>query len=159
MSISPSLPADRAGILDAARRAAVFTEEEVRTVGELFEDFLRDAAGTGYYFLTYRDGQRVLGFACWGPTDLTAGTADLYWICAAPEAQGRGVGSALFHAVEEEVRAVGRWLIIIWTSGQPAFAAARKLYERTGCELAARIPDFFDHGDDLCLYTRRLIQP
>jgi hypothetical protein len=66
------------------------------------------------------------------------------------------VGAALFHAVEEAVRSAGRWLIMIWTSGKPEYESARKLYERTGCELSARVADFFDHGDDLLLFTRRL---
>ncbi len=156
MTVSPSLPVDRAAVVSAARRAQVFSAEEVRTVGEMFDDYLRDRDGTGYYFLSYREQNTVLGFACWGPTDLTRGAADLYWICTAPEAQGRGVGSALFHAVEDEVRARGRWLIVIWTSGKPDYAAARKLYERMGCELSARVAEFFDRGDDLFLFTRRL---
>jgi GNAT superfamily N-acetyltransferase len=156
MTVSPSVPSERAAIVSAARRVGVFTEEEIRTVGELFDDYLRDAVGTGYNFLSYRVDNQVLGFACWGPTDLTRGAADLYWICAAPEAQGQGVGAALFHAVEEAVRSAGRWLIMIWTSGKPEYESARKLYERTGCELSARVADFFDHGDDLLLFTRRL---
>lgn len=156
MTVGPSLPNDRSGVIAAARSAGVFTAEEMQVIGELFDDYLRDKEGTGYYFISYRDGDAILGFACWGPTDLTRASADLYWICTAREAQGRGVGAALFRAVEEEVCAIGRWIIIIWTSSRPEYEAARQLYLRMGCTLATRVRDFFDRGDDLCLFTRHL---
>jgi GNAT superfamily N-acetyltransferase len=139
-----------------AREAGVFTDEEVDTVDELFAGYLRDAQKSGYNFLSYRDGDAVVGFACWGPTALTRGVIDLYWICTAHAAQGRGVGAALFRRVEEATRAAGRWLIVIWTSSRPEYQAAHRFYIRMGCELAARIADFYDRDDDLCVFTRRL---
>jgi hypothetical protein len=66
------------------------------------------------------------------------------------------VAAALFRAVEEAVRAAGRWLIVIWTSSQPAYQPARDFYLRQGCELIAQVADFYDRGDDLCLFVRRL---
>ena len=156
MPARSSLPADRAGILQAAAQSGVFTDEEMQVVGELFDDYLPFNIATLTYFLSYHAGEQVLGFACWGPTDLTRNTADLYWICTAPQAQGRGVGSALFHAVEDAVRAMDRRIIIIWTSSRPEYEAARQLYRRVGCEISAQIRGFFDDDDDLCLYTRHL---
>ncbi|MGH2522143.1 MAG: GNAT family N-acetyltransferase, partial [Anaerolineales bacterium] len=91
---------------------------------ELFAGYLRSPEESGYNFLSYRDGDNVLGFACWGPTSLSKGAVDLYWICTSRAAQGKGVAAALFRAVEATTRAIGRWLIVIWTSSQPDYEPA-----------------------------------
>lgn len=155
--VLPSLPADRPAILAIAQRTGVFTAEEVDTVAELFDGYLKDPRQSGYNFFSARgaDGA-LLGFACWGPTSLSKGAADLYWIAADPAAQGRGVARALFRAVEDAARAAGRWLIVIWTSSRPEYAAARAFYLRQGCDLSLQLRDFYDRGDDLCVFVRRL---
>jgi len=136
----------------------VFNAEEVDTVNELFDGYLRDPQLSGYNFLSCRDAasDALLGFACWGPTALSHGAADLYWICTSAEAQGRGVGAALFRAVEAAVRGMGRWLIVIWTSNRPDYAPARDFYLRQGCALQTQIVDFYARGEDLCVFIKRL---
>lgn len=156
MEVSASLPEDRLSILGVARSTGVFTDEEIATVDELFAGYLRDPQASGYHFLSCRDGNEVLGFACWGPTSLSKGATDLYWICTAQSAQGRGVATALFRAVEEAVAKLGRWLIVIWTSSRDAYAPARNFYLRMGCALQTQIADFYDRGEDLCVFVRRL---
>lgn len=156
LNVSASRPADLPDILAAARSVGVFNTEEVGTVEELFQGYLRDPQASGYNFLSCRAGDEFLGFACWGPTALSRGAADLYWICTAQGAQGRGVGVALFQAVEAAVRALGRWLIVIWTSSRPDYAPARQFYRRVGCALQTQIVDFYERGEDLCVFVRAL---
>ena len=73
--------ADGLQIRDIAARAGVFSQEEVECVGDLWEDYLSTGPVVGgYNFLVDRDGDQVLGFACYGPRDLTSGVFDLYWI-------------------------------------------------------------------------------
>jgi GNAT superfamily N-acetyltransferase len=155
--VSAARPAERAAILAVAERTGVFTPEEVATVAELFDGYCASPEKSGYNFLSARavDGA-VLGFACWGPTSLSQGAADLYWIATDPAAQGQGVAAALFHAVEAAVRAAGRWLVVIWTSSRREYAPARAFYQRVGAELAMQLADFYDRGDDLCVFVRRL---
>lgn len=156
--IAPARAADRVAVGQVAARTGVFSPEEVQTALELFDGYLADAQRSGYNFLAGYDPAdgRLLGFVCWGPTALSKGAADMYWLATDPAAQGRGVAAALFVAVEEAVRAAGRWLIMIWTSSLPAYAAARRLYLRQGCTLAMQVTDFYDRGDDLCAYVRYL---
>jgi GNAT superfamily N-acetyltransferase len=158
MTIELARPADRAPILEVARDVGVFDAEEVDVVAELFDGYLRDPIQSGYNFLSDRVPATgaVRGFACWGPTSLSRGAADLYWIATARNAQGGGVAAALFRAVEDAARAAGRWLIVIWTSSRPNYAAARGFYERMGCELTLQLTDFYDRGDDLMVFVRRL---
>lgn len=156
MLVSPSLPTDLPAILEAAQSVSVFNAEEVATVDELFQGYLRDPQASGYNFLSCKDGDELLGFACWGPTALSKGATDLYWICTAQSAQGRGVAAELFRAVEAAAENAGRWLIVIWTSSRAEYAPARNFYLRMGCELQTQIADFYDHGEDLCVFVRRL---
>ncbi len=156
-NVESSQPSDLAPILAMTEAVGVFNAEEVATVQELFEDYLKDAVASGYHFLSYRENDQVLGFVCWGPVPLSQSTVDLYWIVTAPTASRRGVAAALFQAMETAVRALGRWLIVIWTSSRPGYEPARRFYERVGCTLAVQIPEFYDRGDDLCVYTRYLV--
>ena len=156
MPVEISQPTDLAAILAVARSTGVFSAEEVSTVAELFEGYLQSPEKSGYNFLSYRDGEDLLGFACWGPTALTKGTVDLYWIATSAEAQGKGVATALFEAVVEAARAAGRWLMVIWTSDRPEYQAARNFYQRMGCDLALQLADFYDRGEALCVFTLRL---
>ncbi|MBI3760851.1 MAG: hypothetical protein HY260_03185, partial [Chloroflexi bacterium] len=52
--IAPSLPEEREEIGRIAAGVGVFDEEEVATVYELFDDYVKDAKTSGYYFLSYR---------------------------------------------------------------------------------------------------------
>lgn len=151
-------PHDEAEILACTQATGVFSAAEVATVAELFAGYLDDPQVSGYNFLVCRDAERLYGFACWGPTDLTAGTTDLYWICTHPDAQGRGVARALFQAVESAVQAIGRWQIVIWTSSKPEYLPAQRFYTQMQCQLVAQIPDYYAIGDDLCIYVRRLVE-
>jgi ribosomal protein S18 acetylase RimI-like enzyme len=81
---------------------------------------------------------------------------DLYWICADPEVQGRGVGRALMNRVEEEVRARNGVWVVIETSDTDHYAPARRLYERCGYTLSMLLADFYHDGDGLCTFTKQL---
>ena len=153
LAIRPSPPDDRQEILELARGTQVFTREEEDTVLELFDAY-RDNPASGYLFLSARKAGTLVGFACWGETALTEGAFDLYWLCTSPEAQRRGVGRALFERVQQLALERGGRLIVIWTSASGPYAAAARFYERMGCAMMSRIPDFYKPGDDLLVYVK-----
>jgi GNAT superfamily N-acetyltransferase len=134
----------------------LFSRDDVEVVEELLEDYFDDPEGYEYYFLTADGSGEVSGFACYGPTPLTQGTYDLYWICVAPGQRRLGVGQELLAAVEESVREHGGRLLVIDTSGKQAFSGTRSFYEQSGYEAASRVPDFYGPGDDLVKYYRSL---
>jgi ribosomal protein S18 acetylase RimI-like enzyme len=98
------------------------------------------------------------GYACFGPHSLTQGTYDLYWIVVDPTAQGRGIGHALLARVEAEVQARGGRLLLVETSGTPAYTAARRFYESSGYRCEATIHDFYAPGDSLWIFSKDLGQ-
>jgi GNAT superfamily N-acetyltransferase len=154
--ISPTLPGEAAAILEITANVGVFNSDEVETVGELLDEYYADSEESGYYFLSYREHGRVLGYVCWGPRPLSEGGYDLYWICVSKEAQGKGVGRALMKQLEiEALKRNGLW-IIIETSSTEHYSAARQLYERSSYQKSMELADFYNAGDNLVVYTRRL---
>ena len=155
--ISTATEADGPQIGDITARAGVFSQEEIDCVPEMFHEYLTyGTEGSGYHFIVYRDGGQVLGFAIYGPRDLTNGVFDLYWIAVDPEARFKGVGRALLTASEEAVRARGGRMLIAETSGTPDYASTRKFYLRMGYENEATIKDFYSVGDDLKIFTKHV---
>jgi ribosomal protein S18 acetylase RimI-like enzyme len=138
------------------KRAAIFNEEEVRTVEELLEEYEKDPEISGYHFLSCREEDQVLGYACWGPRYLSANGYDLYWICADPAAQRRGIGRTLMNAVEDRIREQNGVWLVIETSDTEHYLPARRLYERCGYTLIMFLADFYKNGDGLCTYAKRL---
>ncbi len=156
LEIYPSLPYERADVERITHAAGNFHADELTTPLELFDGYLRDPKISGYNFLSARRDERVVGYACYGPTALTEGTFDLYWIVAEALAHGQGVGRALFERVVSEMKSSGR-LLMIWTSSTPDYERARKFYLRMGCQLEAQITDFYRPGDDLCIFSFRVV--
>ena len=100
----------------------------------------------------------MLGYACFGPNTLTAGTYDLYWIAVHPEARRHGIGHGLIARVEDEVRARGGRLILIDTSSTTSYAPARHLYRSCGYRREALVHDFYAPGDHLIIFSKSLTQ-
>jgi ribosomal protein S18 acetylase RimI-like enzyme len=148
---------DRQAILAITRAVGVFTAEDVDCVDELLETYLHEANQQEYYFLVACDEpDQVRGYTAYGPTPLTLGTYDMYWLAVTPEAQGRGLAKLLFLAAETELVAAGARLIVLETSGTPEYAPARGMYERLGYEGRTAVPDFYRPGDDLMIFHKHL---
>jgi GNAT superfamily N-acetyltransferase len=148
--------ADRDQIVQVAREAQVFNAEEIAAVEELFDDYVVKGQASTYQFLVYRLEGRVVGFTCYGPRSLTRGAFDLFWIGTAPNAQRKGVGQALIEATEQAVRSMGGRLLIVETSGRPEYEPARRFYASHGYCREAVVEDFYDVGDSLVLYSKKL---
>jgi len=148
---------DGAQIHAISAKTTVFNQEEVECVDELWEEYMAQGPErSGYYFLVEKEGERVLGYACYGPRSLTSGTYDLYWIAVDPAARRGGVGRGLLAASEQAVRNLGGRLLVLETSGLPTYVPTRKFYLCTGYTLEATLKDFYSDGDDLVIFTKRL---
>jgi len=148
---------DGSQIRSIAARAGVFSQEEVECVRELWEEYLIEGPECcGYNFIVYKDGEQVLGFACYGPRDLTDGAYDLYWIAVDPCAHRNGVGRKLLTTCEEIVREMGGRMLIAETSGTPHYEPTRQFYFGMGYQNEAVIKDFYTIGDDLVIFIKRM---
>jgi len=149
--------ADREQIAEITARAGVFSQEEIDSVPVMFDEYLQyGTMDSGYHFIVYREGEKVLGFAIYGRRDLAHGVFDLYWIAVDPDARRKGVGRALITASEEAVRVMGGRIIIAETSGTVEYESTREFYVNVGYVNEATIKDFYKPGDDLKIFTKHL---
>jgi D-alanine-D-alanine ligase len=156
--ISEASEQDGPGIQAVAANILMFTPDEVACVNELWVEYLRDgSANDGYAFLAARQGEQVLGFACFGHRPLTESTYDLYWIAVDQRLHQQGIGSAILHQVESDIRQRGGRLLIVETSGDEEYVPTRRFYERQGYQIEANICDFYKPGVSLVIYSKRLV--
>ena len=153
ITLRPLADSDRPAVEAITRAAGVFREDEIPVALEVFQ---ATAAGNDTYegLAAERDG-RLAGWISWGPTPCTLGTYDLYWIVVDPVCQGEGVGTLLLRAMERSLAGRGR-LIVVETAGRADYAPTRAFYEKHGYTAAARIPDFYEPGDDQVTYTKSI---
>jgi len=153
-SLRPVGRAQRARLERLTAATGLFRPEEVATAVELLDASL--AGDDDYRFLGAYDGDELIGYACWGPTPGTLGTADLYWIVVDAARQRRGVGTELLNAVEERLSADACRLIVVETSSRADYAPTRAFYERRGYARVATIAGYYAPGDDLAIYLKDL---
>lgn len=148
--IAPVRPEDREALSELLHRIENFTPDEVVVALELVDAAIRDPRGSGYEVLVARDDAgTVVGYVCFGPTPMTEGTFDLYWIAVDPDARGRGVGRCLHEAMLANLKGRGVRLVRIETSSKDAYDGTLRFYEALGYEVVSRVRDFYRPGDDL----------
>lgn len=156
MPIRPLEARDRGRIDEIVRATGKFSPAECDVALEVVDEALAAGAESGYFVHVFEDEGGVLGYVCYGPTPLTQGTWDLYWIAVDPAAQGRGAGRALLAFAEDDVRQRGGRLLLIETSSQESYGPTVRFYERAGYALEARIRGFYKPGDDKLVFAREL---
>ncbi len=157
--IRPLEPHHREPVRGILERTGYFTAVEIGTALELVDDWLVRGDASGYLcFVASSGASSVDGYICVGPTPLTEGTYDLYWIAVDPAAQGRGTGRRLLAFAEGHVQGRGGRLLLIETSSQPLYAPTVRFYERCGYALLARIADFYRAGDDKLIFGKSLVR-
>lgn len=150
--VSAVTAADRAPLESMLRSIVEFDAGEVAVALELIDSAI--ASADDYRVLVARAGTDPTGYVCFGPTPMTRGTYDLYWIASAPEARRTGVGRALVAALDVELRAASARLVRVETSSRDDYASTRGFYDRVGFQKVATIPAFYDVEDDLLIYAR-----
>jgi ribosomal protein S18 acetylase RimI-like enzyme len=154
-SIRALRPRDHEPLKAVLLADGLFTAEERSVALELIEGALAEPGGE-YRVLVAELAERVVGYVCYGPTPMTEGTWDLYWIATHPDARGHGVARRLTEHMEAELRGLGARLVRVETSQLDSYGAAHAFYERLQYPVVARIPDFYKPGDDLVVMAKRL---
>lgn len=147
---------DRDQLHDIVRHAGNFSDEEVATAMELIDESLATRNEGDYSTFVVEDDGVVRGFTCFGPTPLTLGTFDLYWIAVDRNTRGKRFGQQLLHFAEVEVVRRGGRLLVIETSSLPEYESSRRFYRRAGYPEAARLRNFYKPGDDKVIYAKEL---
>ena len=134
-----------------------FTSAEIDVAMELIDIVLKDLMQKDYTIHCIVNNQdQAIGYICYGPTPMTQGTFDLYWIAVDSEFQKQGVGSKLLVFLDEAVRTRGGRMILADTSTIPHYEKTRKFYLKNGFEEVARVSDYYHPGNDRITFCRKL---
>ena len=156
VKIRPLTRRDKPGLMSILRNIPEFKPSEVVIAEELIDSYLDDPDGSGYYVLVAEADSSIAGYVCYGPTPLTEGTWDVYWLAVAPEKQGRGIGSTLLESAENEMKKIHGRLSIIETSSMPSYEKTRRFHLGHGYEVVCHVPDFYAPGDGKLILLKRL---
>lgn len=157
MKIRPLLEKDRAKLLSVLIKTRAFTSAEIDVAMELIDIVLKDQVQKDYQIDCMVDDQDLaIGYICHGPTPMAQGTFDLYWIAVDPDSQEQGAGSKLVGFLEEGVKARGGRMILADTSTVPQYEKTQRFYVKNGFQQVARIPDYYQPGNDRITFCRRL---
>lgn len=148
--------ADVAAVREVTAATGYFHDDEVDVAVELVEERLAKGAASGYEFVLAECGDRVVGYASFGPVPCTKSSFDWYWLAVLPELQGQGIGRQLLAETERRARAMGGTRLYCETSGRPQYASTRAFYERMGFTLCELLEDFYDTGDARATYVKKL---
>ncbi len=156
IKVRPMTAADKPAVMDIIRSIREFSPEEVLVAEELLDAYLEAPSTSGYLVFVAEVNAVVTGYICYGPTPLTKGTWDVYWVAVDPGGQGQGVGRALMAFAEARIKKARGRLILVETSGRPDYAKTRRFYRSINYQEIGRIPDFYSPGDDKLILERRL---
>ena len=156
MNIRPMISKDKSALSQILRNIPEFTAAEVALAEEVISDYLSNLQESGYFILVAEKENTIIGYICFGPTPITEGTWDIYWIAVDLDIQGQGLGKELMKAAEEEIKEAKGRLILVETSSKPGYEKTNIFYQRAGYKETCRIRDFYAIGDDQIIYEKRL---
>ena len=157
MVIRPLVRKDRERILAMLKNVEYFTPEETKVAMELVDIVLRDKEQRDYALRCMVDQRdQPLGYVCYGPTPMTVGTFDLYWIVVDPQHQSQGIGTKLLDFLEDTVRKTKGRMILVDTSSIPAYESVCRFYSEKGYREVARVPDYYWPGNDRITFCKKL---
>jgi len=155
--IRPLARSDKKGVMELIAATDFFRPEEVQVAEELIDVYLTRPDQKDYDVVVIESDEReIAGYLTWGGTPMAVGTYDLYWMAVSPRHQGHGYGKQLVAWLEGRVRGLGGRLIIIETSSTPKYEPTRRFYLGLGYKEIARIPDYYQDGDDRVIYVKRM---
>ncbi|XUW99361.1 MAG: GNAT family N-acetyltransferase [Dehalogenimonas sp.] len=150
------LVADRPAITEFLKRIPEFAPDELPVAEEVLGDSLDELHESGYYtIVALKDGSPV-GYVTYGNTPLSKGNWEIYWAAVNPSEQGQGIGQELMRQAEEGIKRHGGWQITLETSSTPLYEKTRRFHMKCGFKEIVRIPDFYDRGDDLVIFFKKL---
>lgn len=153
--IRPTEMKDAQAILSIVAESGQFDADGLAHVQRTLRQHL-DGIGEGIW-LTADDGEAV-GVAYCAPEPVAGGTWNLLMLWIRADRHGKGHGGLLVKQVECELRGRGARLLIVETSGLPAFAPARSFYAKCGFLHEASVKNFFAAGDDKLVFTKSLVR-
>lgn len=145
---------DLKDILNVASSTKVFSAEELQCLHDDLHEFLETDNEDS--FVVAVDGDKVVGFAQWGPLPITAKSFMLHWIAVLKSTQGKGVGRQLVEKVERDVKRQNARILFIETSSRDAYDDTRAFYMKCGYLPVCVVPDYYCYGDAKVVFSKQV---
>lgn len=133
-----------------------FYDHETEVAVDLIKERLEKGESTGYNFVFAEADGVTAAYTCFGHDEMTKSCFDLYWIVTHNDFRGKGIGKQILEETYRVARKMGCTMIIAETSGREHYKPTRAFYDSAGYTLEAVIRDYYDKGDDKCVYVKRL---
>ena len=131
---------------DSVRTLIAFHAEQLRSISEPESCHVLDESAmkqTDIDLFAAWDDDELLGVG--GLARHSDGLGEIKSMRTATSHEGKGVGTAILHALVEHAREIGLTVIKLETGSDDHFAAARRLYERFGF---TQCPPFANYTED-----------
>ncbi len=157
MNLRPLQPDDRSPLAGMLSRIMQFDAEDFAVAMELIDTALQNEDQKDYKFIiaTEETGQ-IMGYICFGPTPMTDRVFCLYWIGVDPIYEGRGIGSRLLQAMEEQLTTQNARMIFLETSSASTYELTRRFYLKHDYALTETFRDFYQAGEDRLTFVKKL---
>lgn len=149
-------PSDIEAIAGLVESSGFFSDEEIEIAIQLAEEKIDQKDASSYRFLFAEDGERVLGYTCYGLVPATAYSYDVYWIVVSDDVRGQGLGKLLMAETEKLIRLSGGRNIYAETSSREQYKPTQKFYEACGFHQEAFLQNFYNEGDSKIIYAKVL---
>lgn len=141
-------------VTEIVRSTGFFREDEVLVARELVEEAFEKGKESGYEFIFAEYEGKTISYSCYGLIPCTLKSYDLYWIASHNDFRGKGIGRIVLKKTEDAVNSLGGKTIYVETSSKEQYVSTRVFYEKNNYILKAQFEDFYDIGDDKCVYIK-----
>jgi ribosomal protein S18 acetylase RimI-like enzyme len=152
-SIRPTTAGDTPALKAVIDATGLFPSD---MLDDMLAGFLKSQGGDEIWLTDHDVGPVALAYCA--PERMTQGTWNLYLIAVHPDRQGKGRGTALLRHVEQALAERGERVLLVETSGLPAFERTRAFYRQCGYDEEARIRDFYQAGEDKIVFRKALMR-
>jgi ribosomal protein S18 acetylase RimI-like enzyme len=156
--IRATIPPDAPAILALAVATGLFPADGTEALADMLAAYFNGKLGDRHQWVTDEEAGELRGVAYYAPDEMADRTWYLQMIGVLPNYQRQGRGAGLIQSVEKALRTSGQRLLLVETSGLPAYDRTRMFYQKCGYEQEARIRDFWTTGDDKIVFRKVLNQ-
>lgn len=145
--------ADMEGILELVNASGMFAPDDVEEIKSRLAAHFKNQ-DESLWITSEEQGLEAIAYCT--PEPMTNGAWNLLMLLVRQDRQGQGHGAALVAHVEQLLTQIGARLLLVETSGMEEFESAQRFYGKCGFAVVARIPDFYNAGDDKVIFTKAL---
>lgn len=151
--IRPVAFEDTKAVLELAGSSGLFSPDEQEEISARLHAYFQDQNGS--LWIAYEE-QKLEGIAYCVQEPMTHGTWNILMLLVREASQGRGAGTALIQQTQRLLAEHNARMLIVETSGTEGFESTRRFYTKSGFVEVARIPNFYDAGDDKIIFSKLL---